>query len=176
MAGSSRLRILDGALSLLRSGGSVSLESAAVEAGVTKPGLMYHFPTKEALMVGLVNHVVDRWERKLVDLLGVPVAQARPEARIRAYADFALVTDFDATDIVMLSDPRLRESLSARWESRMAAWIDVPDDLPAAQRARLLAVRLLADGAWFASAASVFALSHADREQVRALALNLLEE
>jgi hypothetical protein len=37
-----------------------------------------------------------------------------PALRIRAYVDFALTADFDQSDIVMLSDPRLREPITAR--------------------------------------------------------------
>ena len=48
--------------------------------------------------------------------------------------------------LVMFTDPRLREPLTERWNSRMGARVDVPETLPADQRARLHGVRLLADG------------------------------
>ncbi|MFJ2270653.1 hypothetical protein ACIO8F_11260 [Streptomyces sp. NPDC087228] len=42
-----------------RGGGSIPLDVAAEQVGLTKPGLMYHVPTKEALMVGVVGHTPD---------------------------------------------------------------------------------------------------------------------
>ncbi|GAB3996126.1 hypothetical protein GCM10029992_15240 [Glycomyces albus] len=74
---SSRTQILEGALDLLREGEAVSLESAARRANLTKPGVMYHFPTKEALMLALLDWVVDCWERDLNAQLEVPSTRPR---------------------------------------------------------------------------------------------------
>ncbi|HEY4453412.1 MAG TPA: TetR family transcriptional regulator [Pseudonocardiaceae bacterium] len=172
----SRAKILDGALALLREGGTVSLESAAQRAELTKPGLMHHFHTKQALMIALVDHVVDRWEQELADRLATPVADASPRDRMLAYLDWSLSGDFDTADLVMLADPRLREALTARWEQRMARWVGPTTDLPAAARARLTAVRLLADGGWLADASGCFPVPDDERDQVRAIALRLLED
>lgn len=168
-------RIFEGALATLRSGAAVTLESAAVASGLTKPGLMYHFHTKESLMLGLVAYVVGKWEQGLLERLGKAVSEARPAERIRAYIDFALTTHFDEADIVMLADPRLRETLSARWAESMAPWLDLPDSLPLEHRARLTAVRLLGDGLWFAGAASFFVPEPAELSLIRAVADEILE-
>src|SRR5690625_1868219 len=66
MATSARERILTAAKTLAEShdsvqGVTISLESVALQAGITKPGLMYHFPSKEALMLGLVDHAAEHW-------------------------------------------------------------------------------------------------------------------
>lgn len=171
---SSRVSILDAAAALVRDGGTVSLESAARAAGLTKPGLMYHFPTKEALMIGLVDHLVDSYERDLAARL--PQETATPEERIAAYVAWAFTADIDTADLVMFTDPRLRDHLTARWAERMQVWVGVPDDLPAERRARLLAARLIADGSWFADASGVLPLDDRDREQVWAVARELIEE
>lgn len=173
---SSREKILQGALDLLREGGTVTLESAARQAGLTKPGLMHHFRTKQALMLALVDHVVDRWERELADRMTTPLAEASPRDRAVAYLDWTLSGEFDTADLVMLADPRLREGLTARWGDRLAPWIDPPADLPPDDRARLTAVRMLADGAWLAGATGLFPLAADQRDRVRAQALRLLEE
>ena len=143
----SREIILQAGLDILRSGGTVSLESAAREACLTKPGLMYHFGTKEALMLALVDTVVDEWERQLRRRLGADPSQVTAAQRVEAYLDWCLSGGFDAQDLVMLTDPRLRSRLTERWKERFEEWFDVPEDTPAAVRGRLAAVRLLADGA-----------------------------
>ncbi len=174
-ATSSRERILASAISLVRAGESLSLESVARAAGLTKPGLMYHFPTKEALMTGLVDHTVDGYERELLERL--PAGDdPTVEQRLAAYVDWAFNADIDQCDLVMFSDPRLRDHLTARWTERLRRWVDVPAEIAPERRARLHAARLLADGSWFADASGVLPLTDPERHQVAALARELLEE
>lgn len=61
MATDTRERILDAVRDSLVAGGpsAVTLESVAERAGVSKGGLLYHFPTKAALFVGLLERVRD---------------------------------------------------------------------------------------------------------------------
>lgn len=173
---SSRERILGGALELIRSGGTVSLASAARQVGLTKPGVMYHFPTKEALMLALVDRVMDGWDAQMSRRLSAPPEQVPAEERLRAYLDWCLSGEVDETDLVMLTDQRLRATLKERWVARVAPWVDLPEDLPPERRSRLLAVRLLADGVWFADAAGVFAPDPDERVRVRAVADALLAD
>ncbi|SDK95383.1 transcriptional regulator, TetR family [Glycomyces sambucus] len=172
---SARPQILDGAIAMLRAGESLSLESAAKHAGLTKPGLMYHFPTKEALMVALVDRVVDDWEHEVAAQLDGPLDAAAPAERIGAYLEWALKGEADLSDLVMFADPRLCERLTARWSERMRPWLTVPDGLPAPERARLSAVRLIADGLWFADAMDNLPPDAQEREALRGLARSLLE-
>lgn len=171
----SRTNILDGALTLLREGKTVSLESAAVEAGLTKPGLMHHFRTKQALMLALVDHAVDRWERELAGRLPASLAEASTRDRAVAYLDWTLSGSFDTADLVMLADPRLRDQLTARWQERLTPWIGPDLDVPPEVCARYVAVRLLADGAWLADATGIFPMAPHERHHVRAVAMELLE-
>ena len=172
---SSRDRILDAAMSRVREGRSLSLESVARAAELTKPGLMYHFPTKEALMSALVDHTIDGYERELGARLPHNGAST-VEQRLAAYIDWAFTAEIDQCDLVMFSDPRLRDQLTARWSERLRVWVEVPVDLPPARRARLHAARLMADGSWFADASGVLPLTPAERQQVAALARELLED
>jgi len=182
---SSRSTILDCVVALIRSGGTVSLESAARAAGLTKPGLMYHFPTKEALMTGLVDHVIDGYVRVFHAHLpaaepdrdpAAPIPVPTPEQRLSAYVDWAFSAEIDQSDLVVFTDPRLRGHLTARWTERLQEWVDVPGDLPPERRARLLAARLIADGSWFADASGVLPLTGAERHSVWTVARDLIEE
>lgn len=152
----------------------MSLDSVARQVGVTKPGLMHHFPSKEALMVSLVDDVIDEWEEQLVRLLGTPVSAAGPVERMRAYAHFVLSHHFDRSDVVVFADPRLHRILVDRWEERTTPWWAVPEDAPERTATVLLAVRLLADGAWFASATGMAAPSAAERRRLRPVIDELL--
>ena len=173
---SARGGVLASTLAWARTGASVSLVSAARAAGITKAGLMYHFPTKEALMTAVIDHLLDGYERDLAARLATtnPNVPTISE-RLAAYVDWACDGPFDYGDLVMFTDPRLREPLTERWNSRMGAWVDVPETLPADQRARLHGVRLLADGIWLNTAGNGIALSDEDTDAIRALA-HLIQE
>lgn len=61
MASDARERILTALRHLLSSGGlsAVTLEAVAAQAGVSKGGLLYHFPSKADLLLGLLAQVRD---------------------------------------------------------------------------------------------------------------------
>ncbi|MFF3225932.1 TetR/AcrR family transcriptional regulator [Nocardia suismassiliense] len=172
---SSAAAILDTALRLLDDGATVSLDSVAQAAGLTKPGLMYHFPTKAALMDALVDHVMDSLEQALRTRLPMPLEKASATERIRAYLQWGLEYPHRRSDLVMLSDPKLADRMTARWAERFHTWIDVPADMPAPERTRLHAVRLLADGAWFAGTTDTFPVPDDDRPDLLRFALEMLE-
>ena len=49
--------------------GHLTLEKVAAEAGVSKGGLLYHYPSKDALLQGLLDHLLEN-RAELVDDLG----------------------------------------------------------------------------------------------------------
>ncbi|RIQ30210.1 TetR/AcrR family transcriptional regulator [Jiangella rhizosphaerae] len=63
---SSRDRILDALERILVETGlhAVTLESVAEKAGVSKGGLLYHFPSKEALITGLARRLAEGVEEE----------------------------------------------------------------------------------------------------------------
>ena len=69
MAAGTRDRILDALEKLLLDVGiaQVTLESVAAEAGVSKGGLLYHFPSKEALLAAMVRRLGERADAQLAD-------------------------------------------------------------------------------------------------------------
>ncbi|MFI5546081.1 TetR/AcrR family transcriptional regulator [Streptomyces sp. NPDC051815] len=67
MRPSARTRILEAAVRVTERDGitALTLQSAAEEAGVTKPGLMDHFRTRQALLVAIQRTLTLRWESLL---------------------------------------------------------------------------------------------------------------
>ncbi|MEW1959664.1 TetR/AcrR family transcriptional regulator [Kineococcus sp. NPDC059986] len=156
-----RRDILDGTLDLLRHGEPVTLDAVARTVGITKPGVLHHVGSKAELMLSVVDDVVDRWDVALRARLGTDPGTAGPVRRTAAYVEFVLSTRFDASDVAVFADPRLREPLTARWQERMATWFDL-DGLSPQVRARLQVARMCADGVWFSEATSLFPVPDAE--------------
>ena len=62
---------------------ALTLEAAAEEAGLTKPGLMYHFRTRDDLLIAIQRHLTETWEEQLLAELGQPLEQSLLEPVLR---------------------------------------------------------------------------------------------
>jgi AcrR family transcriptional regulator len=85
MKTSQRPLILEAAIRvLLRKGlAGFTLDAAAAEADVSKGGLLHHFPSKEALLAGVLEFFLQRQSERIRDLVA---ADPEPRGRIlRAY-------------------------------------------------------------------------------------------
>lgn len=80
-----RGRILDAAEQLVADQGasSLTLDAVAQAAGVSKGGLLYHYPNKDALLAAMIErHCDDLDERCARELEGLPADQ--PSSRLKA--------------------------------------------------------------------------------------------
>jgi AcrR family transcriptional regulator len=189
--------MLDAAEAHLGADGTLTLDSAARAAGVTKPGLMYHFSTKEELLAAILERWAARYERELLEQIasrrsgsdadavsdadadsvaGEDLASAPAEQRHLAYLDWACQAQLSAADLVIFADPHLRVPLTEQWQEQVETWLSVPAEVGADRRARLLAVRLMADGLWFDRAAGLLGEVDAQAERLCALAAEMLDQ
>lgn len=133
---------------------AVTVQAVADAAGVTKGGLMHHFPTKQALVDAMFGAHLEQLGKALSDQM-----QADPEpygAFTRAYlrSVFELAPAekggaWASVYVAMLSDARLR----VIWADWFMAQLDqhrATDGDP-----RLAIVRLAADGAWLADMSDI---------------------
>ena len=178
---SAREAMLDAAEAHLGEGGTLTLDSAARAAGVTKPGLMYHFSTKEQLLGAILDRMTARYECEMLALVAArhgaeieDFAEAPAEQRVLAYLDWACTGAIDAADLVIFADPHLRVTLTERWEDQLSRWLGISAGVDADRGARLLAVRLMADGLWFDRASGLDVGSAEQLDQTRELARDLL--
>ncbi|MEW6282986.1 MAG: TetR family transcriptional regulator [Candidatus Eremiobacterota bacterium] len=134
---------------VLRDGaGHLTLEAVAAEAGVSKGGLLYHFRSKESLISGMVQHLVEDFESKLREELA-----SEPEAPgrfLRAYVRATFAYEHQPLCMAaglaapLAEDPALLGPLArgfADWKKAADR-----DGLP---RARADLIRLAVDGLWF---------------------------
>jgi AcrR family transcriptional regulator len=85
MKPSQRPQILEAAVHVLLQQGlaSFTLDAAAAKAGVSKGGLLHHFPSKDALLAGVLEFFLQRQTDRIRDLCN---ADPEPRGRVlRAY-------------------------------------------------------------------------------------------
>jgi len=157
-----RAAVLDAAERVLlqRSPAAFTLDAVAAEAGVSKGGLIYHYPSKEALLEALVSRAVEAVDAELAPAMSA----TEPGAFARAYLDVTVPVEPEpgpgdhgggagapgatvaALTAAVALDPRLLRPLRAayaHWQDRLER-----DGIDAAVAT---AVRLAVDGWWLAA-------------------------
>ncbi|MDX3978195.1 TetR/AcrR family transcriptional regulator [Shinella sp.] len=136
-------------LSLEKGPGSVTLDAVSQAAGVSKGGLLHHFPNKLSLLDGLFSDLTEKLDRVLAEKM-----QSDPEPKgrfTRAYvAAFFVPEGMDDSEqwkvltIALISEPHLRERWR-QWVERHLAENIGTDSSPDA-----VLVRYAVDGLWLA--------------------------
>jgi AcrR family transcriptional regulator len=147
-----RERLLQAAERLILRDGvaKMTLDAVSKEAGVSKGGLLYHFPTKDALIKGMIERFIERFEGdievNLRDEEGVG-------SWIRAYAKATFAPserqqNLSVTPALVAAaanDPKLADPLRERYEFWQR---QVEGD--GLEPALATLMRLAIDGAWLA--------------------------
>lgn len=155
MRPSARSAILDAAFRLVGqdSGAApITYESTAREAGLTKGGVLYHFPTREDLVLAVTEYVARRCVAAMEELAEVPLAEASATQRIRAYVQVAVGDRLTRADLAVYAEALADPALGAPWDRVLGPWLTVDDVQNPRQRARLRAARYAADGLWLSEA------------------------
>ena len=147
---SKRAEILKVACRLVRRHGAshLTLDAVAKEAGVSKGGLLYHFPTKESLIQAALDDFLDRFDSE------TDAEASRNPSLDNRWAQAYLIKTFeiDKEDLEMSfgilaaasNQPALLDPMRERyvlWQSRMTAECRDPVEATVA--------RLAADGLFF---------------------------
>jgi len=151
MRTSNRTRILDAAVRIINREGvrAVTFESVAAESGLTRGGLLYHFPSREALLRGIDQRLLEGWEASMQQVLDQDISQAAPRER---HAAFLKVSAQSATraELVFMLESVEPERDHAPWTEAMQRWAPAPPTAgcsdPAAWDSFI--ARLAADGLW----------------------------
>jgi AcrR family transcriptional regulator len=143
-----------------------TIEAVAQEAGVTKGGVLHHFPSKEALIDGLIDQVIDAFNKRLtVELEGEPAGAAG--RWLRAYIRTVFSMQYEDKNLIpalaaaVAADhqilERIRRDLA---QSQLAAVQDGLDPVEAT------IIRLAVDGIVFTRALSLNVLDPEMNQQV----------
>lgn len=145
-----RLEILRSAVELSARYGiaSVTLQATADMAGVTKGGLLHHFPSKEALIAGVYDDMIKRLDEEIDSYISQdPVSSGIfTRAYVRSVFSESGVKEskyWSALLVSTLADP----VLSKRWSKWLESRLERHKRTDGGMDYEI--VRLAADGAWF---------------------------
>ncbi|QIE54423.1 TetR/AcrR family transcriptional regulator [Pikeienuella piscinae] len=151
-----RAALLTAAEDLAREHGlrSVTMQAVSDAAGVTKGGLLHHYPNRDALLRGLFEAYIARLEHAIADLMIADETRFGrfTRAYIRATLDPVAMESEPASAGVLsafMGDPGLRK----RWYEWLASQEAMHAETDSALNLRI--ARLAADGFWFAQADGV---------------------
>lgn len=150
MRSSNRTKILDAAIRVVSREGITALtyESISVEAGLTHGGMLYHFPSREALLLGLHEYVSQQWESALEAAAGKTAEEATAQERFAAYVKVATQMSATRVELQFKLEGSTSPELAAPWTGVISRWApgfvgETPD-----HDAMHWIVRLAADGLW----------------------------
>ncbi|MBE1295999.1 MAG: TetR family transcriptional regulator [Rhodobacteraceae bacterium] len=112
-----RAAILESALEVFSAHGfrGATVDQIASEAGLSKPNLLYYFPSKEAIFTALLSELLDTWLDPLraLDPEGDPLEEmlAYVQRKLQMSQDFPRESRLFANEIVQ-GAPRMLEALS----------------------------------------------------------------
>src|SRR5580692_7640376 len=146
MRPSSRTQILQAAVRVTERRGitALTLEAAAEEAGLTKPGLMYHFRTRDDLLMAIQRHLTETWEQYLLAELGKPLEQSTAQERAAAYARVNARGPASKAELAFMVESATSPELAQVWNDLMARWVPQPP-VPDPVQLDLFLARLAAD-------------------------------
>jgi AcrR family transcriptional regulator len=154
---------------------ALTLDAVAHEANFSKGGVLYHFPSKDALVQAMVEHLMERFEDALNQNIQsdprLPGAFTRAYIRASLQDDPGRMQELLSTSSGLIAALAINPALLEAFRHRMASWqIRLEND--GLDIAHAMLVRLAVDGWWYSTLFS-FAPPEADaREKL----LNLLTD
>jgi AcrR family transcriptional regulator len=165
-----RVVLADGATNL-------TLDAVAREAGVSKGGLLYHFPGKEALVVGMVQQFIADFELALQREMDQDDSPEEKGRWLRAYVrtTFAPADTTLAVSAALLTAFATNPDLLAQVHQSFAQW-QQRSETDGLDPARATLIRLATDGLWFADLLGFAPPGEPLRSQLRDALLDLIKE
>nr|WP_120491274.1 TetR/AcrR family transcriptional regulator [Corynebacterium lactis] len=178
MRTSKRTLILDSIVEIIEESGmsDVTYENVATRSGMSKSGLIYHFPSRDDMIRSVHEYMAQRWEQELIDAAGGPAEEVSQANRLRANLEVSINTATRAELLMAIdssSDPELREI----WAKHLRRWNPPADDIatdPDACAAFL--VQMISDGIWANDYINGFSLSPQQRKALVEAAQRLIPE
>ncbi|OQY86880.1 MAG: hypothetical protein B6D42_00310 [Anaerolineae bacterium UTCFX5] len=177
-APSRRESILNAASNVVNEHGAaqLTLDATAAAAGVSKGGLLYHFPSKDQLIEALLDAYLDGFDARIEALLKSNGDSERAGQYLRAYVQASFEDPLPdapysaAALAIVTAHPELKVKIAKRYEHWQARVLQ--DGLPAD---RALAIMLATDGVWATELLGLRALDGDRRSSIRDYLFTLID-
>lgn len=153
MTATAREQILDAYARLIVDGGTkhATLEAVARDAGISKGGLLYHFPSKAKLAEGLARRLEELVDDDVADLTSHPLGPTERLLRTSDNSSTTFTLCYDAVSrLAMNGDDRARAALHSAHSGWQHAVEEETDDAVLAR-----AIVLISDGLSLRSSAGI---------------------
>lgn len=147
MRTSKRAEILDAAIAVIEAEGitAVTFDSVATASGITRGGVIYHFPSRDELIGAIHQHLANLWEQQLEAECDKPAAESSEGERLIAYIRTA-ATPATRAQVHMILDS-YNTAHYQMWSDVLDRWAPHPSSPDESSSRRSLAL-LAADGLW----------------------------
>lgn len=152
---------------------ALTYESLAEASGLSKSGLIYHFPSRHALLLEINRYLAAQWEAQLTAAAGAPIEELDDAARARA-AVRVCSSNATRADLLFALDASREPEFNEIWEKVLGDW-QLPRAMILTDPRRYL-VHLIGDGLWVHDHINGFALTEKERQSLIAAALTLIDE
>ncbi|WP_096435881.1 TetR/AcrR family transcriptional regulator [Alteribacter populi] len=144
---------------------NLTLEAVAEEAGISKGGLLYHYPSKEALVKGMVTHLADNYREKIAT--NAENATEDKGKWSRAYLDVTFNQTYQTKSMNsgLLAAKAVNTELLEPIRELYADWQhEIENDGIDPVKATI--IRLATDGIWLSELFDVYHIEEDKKEQV----------
>jgi AcrR family transcriptional regulator len=175
---SRREEILEAASQVVRAQGvaHLTLDGVAQAAGVSKGGLLYHFSNKEALITGMLDLYLARFEAQVAQAM-TAIPESDRSRWLRAFIEVSFREGIEDPSLAasvlaaMVGNPDLLQRLRAQY----AIWLERAME-ENVRRDTALLVMQATDGLWYSDLLGMGLLDEEDRRQMMARLLQIIEE
>ncbi|WP_018923250.1 TetR/AcrR family transcriptional regulator [Salsuginibacillus kocurii] len=143
----------------------LTLEAVAEKAGISKGGLLYHFPSKEALVEGMVHHISETYQTETAKYVSEDEHEQGKWTRAYISETFRQSTEEKDMNAGMLAAVGINPELMAPIQEAYQKWRERIETDGLNKTDATIAL-LAADGLWLSQLFGLAPLDEDEREEV----------
>lgn len=164
-----RTRILEAAAHTARSyeTSNLTIEAVAKQAGISKGGLLHHFPSKKALIAGMVEDLIKHYQSNIEKNANQDTIQDGRGKWTRSYIEetFVQTTPDKDIDLGIIAAAATNKDALSHIRDAYEQWQDQIDN-DGLDPINATILRLAADGLWFSEIFGLAPLEEERRQKV----------
>lgn len=124
----------------------LTFEALTARTGLTRSGIVYHFPLHELLVEEACKELAAEWDEELQQHLGKPFVESTPHERACAYLASSASPAIPGL-LSVITDPVVKKLDPNPWDAVIAKWApSPPSSSSTAGTTDLFVMRVIADG------------------------------